>query len=121
MSLNDVLQEFMRKLSGPAYIEDLFTDEFIQAHTNVTSVRDLLGPAGVTDQATFDTWTKSGADIFCKNNTDFGSYSDMENAAAKQLLPVRKQRVNDGESTTKVPVDNDPFSLITIEVNYIAK
>ena len=121
MSLNDILQDFMRKLSGPAYIEDIFTDEFIQAHTNATSIRDLLSSTGVTDQTTFDTWTRSDADVFCANHTDFNSSSDMENAAAKHLLPTRKQRANDGESITKVPINNDPFSLITIEVNYIAK
>lgn len=121
MSLNDVLQEFMRKLSGPAYIEDLFTDEFVQAHTRTTSIRDLLSPEGVTDQTAFDTWTKNAADVFCENNTDFNSYSDMENAAAKELLSVRQQRSNDGQSITKVPINKDPFSLITIEINYIAK
>lgn len=121
MSLNDILQDFMRKLSGPAYIEDLFTNEFVQSHTNATSIKDLLGREGIVDQTTFDKWVKGDADAFCQDNTDFASYGAMENAAAKELLNVRKQRSNNGEAITKPPVDQNPFSLISIEVNYVAK
>lgn len=120
MSIESVLADYMKKLSGPACIDQLFPAEFIESHTHCASAKEFFRGAGVENQATYDAWSSDDPDNYVKDHSEFASWDEMFEAAAKLLAQTRQNLLRSGDSFLCAPINDDPFSNIKIEINFVA-
>lgn len=118
-AIEEKIREYAERLNAPVCMEEFLPDAFIQKHSLIKTAREWFAKAGVTDQESFDRWLESDTrDRFCYDNTDFDDWDAMFRTAAIELLPVRQKRLRDGEPVSAVPVNDDPFSRIQVELRY---
>ena len=117
-SLQKIIEEYTKKLSGPVYIDRLFTPEFIMAHSNYKSAEELFALAGINDHITFSTWVNDDPDRLIRKETDFESWELMLQTAGLALILKRQELLQNGESTLGEPTNASPFYQIAIGIEF---
>lgn len=96
-SIQKKLIEYARALNGDVSLNNLFSDAFVQGCSKYSNIKELLTPAGITSQETFDAWCESdSADRYIRTHTDFSSWKEMRSAAAKQYAQKKQRQIREG-------------------------
>lgn len=74
----DVITERIEKLDGKVPAEELFTEDFMSQHTQVSSFEKFLIQGGFgTDNESFQAIPAEELDEYVKNHSDFACWQDM--------------------------------------------
>ena len=79
----DVITERIEKLDGKVPAEELFTEDFMSQHTQVSSFEKFLIQGGFgTDNESFQAIPAEELDEYVKNHSDFACWRDMLKSSA---------------------------------------
>lgn len=120
MSIESKLREYIQKLSDPASINQLFTQDIIQKYTDYETAEDFFFTLGVTDQETYDIWADNPSDSLIRVSTSLNSWDELFVIAAKELARTRQLMLREGRSTELNFSNETPFAKITINVSFHA-
>lgn len=78
-------------LGGDVTLEDLFAEEWMREHTDAASIGAFVaeGDFGVTDQESFEAVPDEEWDDHVAENSEFGSWREMLNAAIETYVRTR--------------------------------
>ena len=108
------VNEYVSKSSGDVPIHNIFTRDFVMKTTNFFTIKQMMSKAGIVDKVSFDAWDIDSRNAFAAMNTNFSTWTDFENAAAKVYVI---NKLTGRDVNAPAPDPEDPLYDITIEVN----
>lgn len=109
---------WLEQLSGDVSIEKLFDKSFMKEYTSSPDIKTFLAPAGIIDQDSFDNWIQDARNIYVRDRTEFSTWDEFEETAAKKWAGRKQKKIRAGTWKEETFNSRDPFKNIKFHFNF---